>query len=117
MEKKNYSRAKVLIIIPLVVFVLTLICVGVPAVSYFSTGSDVAAVAMIFAGTMSALLTVLPCLVLSIIGTVSASKARKEGIDQAGRFFVIGTIEIIVYGLGMIGAAVSAVITVIALGS
>ncbi len=115
MDNKNYKGARVLILIPIIVFTLTAICLGALAIDYFSTGSDVTAVALIFVGTVSSLLTTLPCLVIAVLGTVFASRAKKEGIEQAGKFFVIGVIEIIIYGLGMLGAAVSAIITILAI--
>ncbi|MCR5789913.1 MAG: hypothetical protein K6G83_08490 [Lachnospiraceae bacterium] len=114
MDNKNYRGAKILTLIPIVVFALTIICLGALAFDYFSTGSDVTAVALIFTGTLSALFTTLPCLVMSVLGTVLAARAKREGIVQAGRFFVTGIIEIVFYGVGLVGAAAACVITILA---
>ena len=114
MEQKKYKAAKVLILIPIIIFVLTAICLGALSISYFSTGSDVTAVALIFISTMSALLTTLPGLVMAILGTVFSARAKKEGAASLGKFFVMGVIEIVVYGIGILGAVVAAIITVTA---
>jgi len=52
---------------------------------------------------------------MSILGTVFASKAKKEGIDKSHKFFVIGIIEIAVHGLGVLGAVIAAIITILAI--
>ena len=114
MENKKFKAAKILILIPIIIFVLTVICLGALTISYFSTGSDVTAVALIFTGTMSALLTTVPCLVMSILGTVFSAKGKKEGVAGLGKFHVIGVIEIIVYGVGIVGAVIAAFITALA---
>ena len=76
---KNYARAKILIRIPIVVFAITAICIGTLAINYFSTGSDVTAVALIFVSTLCMVLTTGPCFVMSVLGTMYAVRAKKEG--------------------------------------
>ncbi|MBO4903281.1 MAG: hypothetical protein J5518_10845 [Lachnospiraceae bacterium] len=115
MNNKKYTGTKILILIPAVVFVLTAVCLGAMAVSYFSTGSDVTAVALIFTGTMSAIFTTVPCLVMAIFGTVFSARAQKEGIEELRKFHVMGIIEIIVYGVGVFGAVIAALFTVLAI--
>lgn len=114
MDNKRYRGAKALILIPIVIFALNAICLGALAISYFSTGSDVTAVALIFASTMSALLTTIPCLVMAILGTVFSAKAKKEGIAAFRKFHVMGIVEIVVYGVGIAGTVVALIITVLA---
>ena len=87
------KRAKVLILIPVVVFMVTALCLIPLTISYFSTGSDVTAVALIFMGSLFLILTTVPCLAMSIIGTVFAARAKNEGISASRKFFVIGIIE------------------------
>ncbi|MCR5590823.1 MAG: hypothetical protein K6F73_04765 [Lachnospiraceae bacterium] len=111
---KNHKRAKVLTLIPLIVFALSVICEGALTINYFRTGSDVAAIAVIFLGTMTAILTTLPCLIMSVLGTVYAARAKSEGEAASRKFFVLGVIEIAIYVLGVFGALISFLITVIA---
>ena len=114
LNNKNHKRAKILTIIPIVIFVITAMCLIPLTISYLSTGSDVTAVALVFVGTMSLILTTLPCFVMSVLGTVFASKAKKEGIAASGKFFVIGIIEIVVYGLGVMCGIIAILFTIIA---
>lgn len=116
MENKNHKRAKILTLIPVIVFVVNTISLVPLTISYFSTGSDVTAVALILIGTLSLVFTTLPCLIMSIVGTVYASKAKKEGQRASVRFFVLGVIEIVVYSVGVICMAVAVLLLIIAAG-
>ncbi len=116
MNNKNQSRAKILTLIPVIVFVITVVIMLLLTISYFSTGSDVTAVAMIFTGSFSLIITTLPCLVMSVAGTVYAARAKKEGIPASRKYYVIGVIEIIVYSLGVICTIFAVFITIIAAG-
>ena len=116
MNNKNQSRAKILTLIPVIVFVITAVIMLLLTISYFSTGSDVTAVAMIFTGSFSLIITTLPCLVMSVAGTVYAARAKKEGIPASRKYYVIGVIEIIVYSLGVICTIFAVFITIIAAG-
>lgn len=86
LNNKNHKRAKIMTMIPVIVFVATAICLIPLTISYLSTGSDVTAVALIFISSFSLILTTLPCLVLSVMGTVYAAKAKKEGISGTIQF-------------------------------
>ncbi|MCR4740582.1 MAG: hypothetical protein K5886_10050 [Lachnospiraceae bacterium] len=114
MDNKNHKRAKILTLIPLIIFAVTAACLIPLMISYFSTGSDVTAVAIILAGTLILIFTTLPCLVMSVMGTVFASKAKNEGQSESRKFFVIGIIEIIVYGFGMLITIAAELVTLIA---
>ena len=116
MNNKNQSRAKILTLIPVIIFVITAVIMLLLMISYFSTGSDVTAVAMIFTGSFSLIITTLPCLVMSVAGTVYAARAKKEGIPASRKYYVIGVIEIIVYSLGVICTIFAVFITIIAAG-
>ena len=83
---------------------------------YFSTGSDVTAVAIIIVGTLCLIFTTLPCLVMSAVGTVYASKAVKEGHEASRILFVTGIIEIVACSLGVICMIAAVLITILAAG-
>ena len=70
--------AKILTLIPIIVFAVSVVCLVPLTISYFSTGSDVTAVALIFIGSLILILTTVPCLVMSVIGTVFAARAKKN---------------------------------------
>ena len=78
MNNKKHKTAKILILIPVIVFAVTVVCLGSVTISYFSTGSDVTAVALIFISTVFLILTTMPCLTMSIVGTVFAAKAKNH---------------------------------------
>ncbi len=113
MNNTNHKRARILTLIPIIVFVVTAACLTPLTISYLSTGSDVTAVALIFIGSLLLILTTLPCFVMAIAGTVFAAKAKNEGIAESRKFFVIGIIEIAVYGLGVLCGIIAAIITII----
>lgn len=93
MNNKNYTRAKVLTLIPLILFAfLALCCLIDSAIPPSSEGlSNVLQMIL----TLGFLFLPVPCLIMAIAGIVCASDAKKEGIAQARVFFVIGLIEII----------------------
>ena len=95
MDNNNYKTAKILILIPIIVFVITAICMLLATMLEFST--DRGAIYSFFAmiGILSMFLTPLPCLVVSIMGTVFASRAINEGVESARKLLVIGIIECI----------------------
>ncbi|MCR5686897.1 MAG: hypothetical protein K6G58_02585 [Lachnospiraceae bacterium] len=114
MDNKNHTRARILTLIPIIVFAVTSAILVPMTISYLSTGSDVTAVAIIIVGTACLAITTLPCIVMSVLGTVYAAKAKKEGNEASRKFFVIGIVEIAVYSLGMICTAAAVFITVLA---
>ena len=95
MENRNYIKAKVLILIPVAVFVYTVICMVLASILEVPTNRGTLYSIVAFMGLMSMFLSPLPCLVMSIIGTVFAGKASKEGERKAHKFLVIGIIEIL----------------------
>lgn len=114
MDNKYHKRAKILILIPIIVFAVNAVCFVPLTISYLSTGSDVTAVAIVFLASLSLIFTALPCMVMSVVGTVFASRAKKEGQTASRKFFVLGIIEIVIYALGVMGAIMAVFITVIA---
>ena len=115
MTNPNYNRARILTLIPAGVFVLITIILGAIAIDYFKTGSDVTAVAFIFIGSLCLIVTTLPCMIMSVLGTLSASKAKKEGVAEAQKFFILGMIEIAIYAIGILLTMVAVLMTLIAM--
>lgn len=115
MNKQNYTTAKILTLIPLGVFVLGSIILGSIAIDYFKTGSDATAIAFIFVSSLCLILTTVPCMIVSVLGTLSASKAKKEGVAEAQKFFILGMIEIAVYAIGILLTMVAVLMTLIAM--
>ncbi|MBR2531510.1 MAG: hypothetical protein IKE56_02445 [Lachnospiraceae bacterium] len=97
MKNGNYSKAKVLTLIPIIVPAVTVICMVLATVLEVPTGRGLLYTIFAFAGLMSVFISPLPCLVISVVGTVFAAKAVKEGIAEARKFFILGIIEILVY--------------------
>ncbi len=116
MKNKNHTRAKILTLIPVFVFAVNAIFLGSLAIEYFSTGSDVTAIALIFTSSLSLILTTVPCLVMSVFGVLFASEPKNEGVVQSRKFLVMGIIEIVVYGVGVWGAIIAAFFLIIASG-
>ena len=96
MKDNKYAKAKYLILAPLVVFTLIAVCFVISLVMNVPISST--NVVFRFCHTISflgALLSPLPCLVMTVVGTVIAGKAKKEGLKEYRVFFTIGMIEII----------------------
>ncbi|MBP3805062.1 MAG: hypothetical protein J6I76_14460 [Oribacterium sp.] len=115
MNSPNYIKAKILTLIPLGVFVLGSIILGSIAIDYFKTGNDATAIAFIFVSSLCLILTTVPCMIMSVLGTLSASKAKKEGIVRPRIFFILGMIEIAIYGVGILLTIIAVLMTLIAM--
>ena len=106
MKKSSYSKAKVLTLIPVIVLVITLICMVLAAILEVPSNRGVIYTILAFAGLMSMFISPLPCLVMSVTGTVFAAKAAKEGTAGARKFFILGIIEVLVCVVGAILAVI-----------
>ena len=104
MKNGNYTKAKILTLIPVIVLALTVICMILATILEGPTGRGTIYTIFAFAGLMSIFLSPLPCLVLSVIGTVFAAKATKEGTAGSIRFLILGIAEMLVYVAGAIVA-------------
>ena len=104
MKNGNYTKAKILTLIPVIVLALTVICMIFATILEGPTGRGTIYTIFAFAGLMSIFLSPLPCLVLSVIGTVFAAKATKEGTAGSIRFLILGIAEMLVYVAGAIVA-------------
>ncbi len=106
MKNGSYTKAKVLTLIPVAVLAVTVICLVLAGVLEGPTGRGALYTVFAFAGLMSVFLSPLPCLAISVIGTVFASKAVKEGAAGARRFLALGIAEILVCAAGAVLAVV-----------
>ncbi len=97
MKSGNYSKAKALTLIPIIVLAVTVICMVLATILEVPTNRGALYTIFAFAGLMSVFISPLPCLVISVAGTVFAVKAVKEGIAEARKFLILGIIEILVY--------------------
>ncbi len=52
---------------------------------------------------------------MSVFGTMFALKAKKEGVVQSRKFFVMGMIEIIVYGVSVWGSIAAVLFSIVAM--
>ena len=104
MKNANHSKAKVLTLIPVIVLALTVFCMVLATILEGPTGRGTIYTIFAFAGLMSIFISPLPCRVLSIIGTVFAIKATKEGAAGTLKFLILGIAEILVYVAGAIVA-------------
>ena len=102
MKSNNYSKAKILTLIPIIVLVVTVVCFIFATILEAPTNRGALYTIFAFAGLMSMLISPIPCMVISIIGTVFAAKATRESIAGALRFLILGIIEILVYVVGAI---------------
>ena len=102
MNNTNYSKAKILTLIPVIVFVVTVVCMVIASILEGPTSRGAIYSIFAFIGIMSMFLSPLPCLVMSIIGIVCAARANKEGVVQARKFMVLGIIEILPICLGVV---------------
>ena len=106
MKNRSYSKAKVLTLIPIIVLAGTVICMVLATILEVPTSRGAIYSVFAFAGLMSIFLSPLPCLVISIIGTIFAAIATKESTPNALIFLILGIIEILVY----VGGAILAII-------
>lgn len=102
MENSSYLKAKVLVLIPVFIFFVTMICMVLATILEGPTNRGALYSVVAFIGVMSLFFAPLPCLIISIIGTVFASKASREGVTEANRFLILGIIEILVYVFGAV---------------
>ena len=98
----NYSRAKTLILIPVIVFAVTVICMVLAMALGSATDKGTIYSIFAFIGILGLFLSPLPCLVMSVVGVVFALKATREGIVKARGFLAIGIVEILFHVIGVV---------------
>lgn len=102
MKNGNYSKAKILTLIPVIVLIFTVICLVLATILEVPTSKGILYTLFAFAGLMGIFIPPLPCLLLSIIGTMYALKATKEGAAEARKFLILGILELIVCAVGVV---------------
>ena len=100
MKNSSYSKAKVLTLIPIIVLAVIVLCMVLAAILEVPTSRGALYTILALAGLMGVFIAPLPCLVISVVGTVFAAKAGKEGVAEAHKYLVAGIIEIMVYAAG-----------------
>ena len=101
MNNNNYSIAKVLTLIPVIVLVVTVLCLVIATILEVPTSRGAIYTVFAFIGVVSLFVSPLPCLVISIVGTVFAAKAAKEDTGAPKTFLILGIMEILVYVVGV----------------
>ncbi len=109
MKSSNYSKAKTLTLIPIIVLAVTVICIVLASLLEGPTNKGTLYSVLAFAGLISMFIAPLPCLVISAVGTAFAAKAKKEGTTEARKFFILGLIEILAGVVGTILAIAMAI--------
>ena len=95
-ECKSYKFSKRLVLIPLVIFIVAIVCFVLAMFLEVPTHRGTIYVICLAISLLCLFLSPLPCFVLSIIGTVQAVKATKKGIKKSRKYIVLGVVEIIV---------------------
>ena len=96
----HYSKSKLFTLIPIIILALTIICLVLATILEVPTNRGALYSIFAFAGVISLFISPLPCLVISVIGTVFAAKAKARG------FLILGIAEILVYIVGAILAII-----------
>ena len=101
-RSKNTARSMVMI--PIIIFAVTVISFVLAVILEGPTDKGAVYALFAFISIISIFMAPLPCLIISVIGTVLAVKAIRAGDSKARKYLFIGIIEI----------AVTAVFTVVA---
>ena len=75
---------------------------GIRAHARFSHGQGTIYSLFTLVGILGIVLSPLPCLAMSVAGTIFAAKAVKEGIVPARKYLVLGIVEILTHASGVI---------------
>ena len=95
-REKKYAKAKNLVLSPFIVFAFIAACFVIAMMMNVPMSStNVIYRFCITVALLGGIAAPLPCLVMTVIGTVLSAKAMKEGFKQYTVFFVIGLIEIV----------------------
>ncbi len=101
---ENGSKAKILVLIPAGLFLITVICLGLAFILEGPTHRGVIYSILAFIGLMGMILSPFPCFVLSVVGTVFAVKELKDGMAQSRKYLILGILELLVHAAGMVVA-------------
>ncbi|MBR3635883.1 MAG: hypothetical protein IKN47_06770 [Lachnospiraceae bacterium] len=99
---KNLSRAKKLIMIPLVILAITFVCLLLASILEIPAGRGFIYSVCALIGVMSIFLSPLPCLLMSLLGTIFAAKALKEGEKEARLYLIMGLSQVLIFILVLV---------------
>ena len=102
MKNRNLSKTRVLLLIPIAVFAVTVICLVFALMLASPTNKGTIYSLFALVGILGIVLSPLPCLAMSVAGTIFAAKAVKEGIVPARKYLVLGIVEILTHASGVI---------------
>ncbi len=102
MDNKYHKIARILTLIPLIVFAVTVICMIVATVLEVPTARGTVYSFFALIGILNILFSHLPCLLVSVAGTVFAAKSVKQGYAPSRKFLALGIVEILACIVGVI---------------
>ena len=89
-KKDNYKTAKTLVLIPLVIFAIAIVCFIIAAILEQPTNRGTLYTVISLIGLTGGFLTPLPCLIVSIIGSLYAYRSKEEGARHWLLLFLLG---------------------------
>lgn len=97
MDNMNYHKAKKMVLIPIMIILLAVVCFVLASILEQPTNRGMLYSILALIAILIIFMSPIPCLVMSVIGTILAIKAVKEGTAQARKYIVIGMIEILAH--------------------
>lgn len=97
MDNMNYHKAKKMVLIPIMIILLAVVCFILASILEQPTNRGTLYSILALIAILIIFMSPIPCLVMSVIGTILAIKAVKEGTAQARKYIVIGMIEILAH--------------------
>lgn len=109
MESSNHFKAKIFTLIPIYIFLITIVCLIIGTILEKPTNRGTIYSFLILIVIINIFLAPLPCFILSILGIIFSIKALTEGIVQSRKFLVLGIFE----SLGGVLAIILAILMII----
>lgn len=97
MDNMNYHKAKRMVLIPIIIVLVAVVCLVLASILEQPTNRGTLYSILALIAILIIFMSPIPCLVMSVIGTILAIKAVKEGTAQARKYIVIGMIEILAH--------------------
>lgn len=95
-KESNYKIAKILVLIPLIVFAITVICFVFGIILAVLTDMGALYTFVMLISLAGVFLSPMPCFASSMVGSIFAFRARIENARYWRLFFVLGIISSIV---------------------
>ena len=103
---RSKSTARSMVMIPIIIFAVTVISFVLAMLLEGPTDKGAVYALFAFRGIISIFMSPLPCLIISVIGTVLAVKAIRAGDSKARKYLFVGIIEIAVTAVFAVLAAI-----------